>query len=338
MSNGGAGGDTNGGAGVGGGGGGPGVETCGNGIDDDNDTLADCVDSDCSSTPYCTATGWICDIGYFNEAANPSIPSPYCDCSCGYHDPDCDLPSTTNTWCGGSPPVTGQTCVNDVCTAPTAWICLAADYDELLQGTANPECDCGCGAPDPDCEDATLAVVGCPSGQACTSAGVCDPVPAAWTCTDIWFDEAGQGDPPYCDCSCGAHDPDCDIVPAVTLTCAGATPEAGQECVNDVCDSPTAWTCTPTYYDEVGQGAPNPLCDCECGFPDPDCAVDPPLGVEGCLAGESCNDAGTCESSIIIPPGWTCNDLFYADVAHGTPPSTATAAVVPRPDCESAGE
>jgi hypothetical protein len=149
---------------------------------------------------------------------------------------------------------------------------------------------------------------------------VCDPVPAAWTCSDAWFDEAGQGDPPYCDCSCGAHDPDCDIVPAVTLTCAGATPEAGQQCVADVCDAPTAWTCMPAYYDEVGQNAANPLCDCECGFPDPDCAVDPPLGVEGCLAGEICNDTGTCESPIIVPPGWTCDDGYFDEAGQGFTP------------------
>jgi hypothetical protein len=156
-----------------------------------------------------------------------------------------------------------------------------------------------------------LPVIGCPLGQACTSAGVCDPVPAAWTCTDAFYDEAGQGDPPYCDCSCGAHDPDCDIVPAPLLVCAELEGEPGQECVADICTEPTAWICLPEYYNEVANGAANPFCTCDCGAVDPDCQ-DATLAVEGCLAGEVCSDTGTCEPG--VPAGWVCNPNYYGDV------------------------
>lgn len=309
-----------GGAGVGGAGGDPGGEICNNGTDDDANGDIDCADAACVGTASCTLpAGWTCAQGFFNEAGDGTPLTYYCDCQCGGHDPDCDLPPNNNPlYCSGDVAQAGQACVNDLCTAPTDWTCAAADWDELAQGTANPECNCNCGVADPDCDDAALPIAGCPAGQQCTAEGECDAVPGAWSCDDIWYDEGGNGLQPYCDCSCGAHDPDCDIVPAAELLCSGELPEPGQVCTADVCDAPDAWICDPDYFDEVGQGTAGALCDCECGFPDPDCAVDPPLTVEGCAAGETCNASGTCEDAgVVVPPTWTCNPAYYDDVGQG---------------------
>ncbi|MEP7125972.1 MAG: DUF4215 domain-containing protein [Byssovorax sp.] len=54
--------------------------------------------------------------------------------------------------------------------APAAWTCDPAYYDE----GKNPDayCDCGCGAPDPDCAP-SVPVYGCAPGQTCNASGKC---------------------------------------------------------------------------------------------------------------------------------------------------------------------
>lgn len=59
---------------------------------------------------------------------------------------------------------------------PAAWTCSGALYAE---GTA---CDCGCGAPDLDCEDRTAPIRGCGTGEVCSDAE-CVPRPGNDTCT-----------------------------------------------------------------------------------------------------------------------------------------------------------
>ena len=34
---------------------------------------------------------------------------------------------------------------------------------------------------------------------------------------------------------------------------------------------PDKWNCFGSFYDEIGSGAKDPICDCECGVFDPDC-------------------------------------------------------------------
>ncbi|MFO0548362.1 MAG: hypothetical protein U0271_08250 [Polyangiaceae bacterium] len=78
---------------------------------------------------------------------------------------------------------------------PAAWTCDQALFHD------GASCDCECGAPDPDCDDLALPVVGCTAPDTC-NAGNC--VPAAWTCPGNYY---GTSD--GCDCGCGLVDPDC---------------------------------------------------------------------------------------------------------------------------------
>lgn len=178
---------------------------------------------------------WTCDPSTY--AADDG-----CDCACGVVDPDC----------GAAPDVTAcDYC--DACGAPAQCVdrvdpahverCLAVDTpdewvcDPFVYG-ADDVCDCGCGAPDPDCADATAA--SCDSCSECgearcdvivnaTNNALCQPPPPPpdeWTCNDLYY---GDGD---CDCACGALDIDCPV---------GATPAACEYCT--ACPKPNGQTC-----------------------------------------------------------------------------------------------
>lgn len=128
--------------------------------------------------------------------------------------------------------------------------------------------------------------------------------PPEWTCDPVWYAEVANGAAEqYCDCECGALDPDCEIEPALPI---GDCYE-GQTCdfAAFQCEgSPTDWTCDDTEFDGgAGNG-----CDCNCGAPDPDCALDPVETVEGCEAGDSCTPGGVC-----VPAAWTCDPTYFAD-------------------------
>jgi hypothetical protein len=63
-----------------------------------------------------------------------------------------------------------QSCPDDCRVAPPAgWTCAPEVYAD------RDECDCACGLPDPDCDDPSLAVHGCPSGEVCGPGGECAP-------------------------------------------------------------------------------------------------------------------------------------------------------------------
>ena len=141
--------------------------------------------------------------------------------------------------------------------------------------------------------------------------GICVPedpqppaVPPGWTCDPFQFDETNQ---PlafvWCDCDCGAHDPDCDM-PDVDMLCGESFPEPHTTCVADVCVHPV-WTCDPGLFDQQGQGVPNPTCDCNCGIEDPDCSGPAPQA--GCAAGELCRNAAC------VPTTWSCFPGFFYD-------------------------
>jgi len=57
---------------------------------------------------------------------------------------------------------------------PPGWTCNASYYDETGASAGEAWCDCGCGAPDPDCA-AGAQVDGCSEGETCSSAGACVP-------------------------------------------------------------------------------------------------------------------------------------------------------------------
>ena len=119
-----------------------------------------------------------------------------------------------------------------------------------------------------------------------------------WTCPWPWYND---GD--YCDCACGMWDPDCDTATNPMTGCAkGQTCEKTEAGLSYCAGIPTAWTCAPDRY------ADGSVCDCDCGYPDPDCANDL-LPQTGCEDGTRC----TASSPTCIPDGWTCPDSYFLD-------------------------
>ena len=191
---------------------------------------------------------------------------------------------------------------------PLAWTCPPAAYNG---GTDS--CDCGCGAPDPDCKNPLNLVAGCKSTQICSAAGVCaDKAPASWTCAPTAY--AGLDD---CNCGCGAADPDCDLgLPlwgckvgetcSATGNCVACKPScAGKVCGDDgcggscgTCQDPTKAACSAGQC--VNPCAPKPLA-CQTNA----------CGDNGC--GGSC---GTCAS------GWACQDGNCTAVALPSAPTS----------------
>jgi cysteine-rich repeat protein len=140
--------------------------------------------------------GWLCDALFYGAADG-------CDCGCGVQDPDCidataascdyctDLGSCGLGSCPGNitpannaqcdPVICGDSVVGpgeqcddgnttggDGCDAscqyevPASWACSTSYYG------SQDGCDCGCGAPDPDCTDNTAA-----SCDYCQDTGSC---------------------------------------------------------------------------------------------------------------------------------------------------------------------
>jgi hypothetical protein len=191
---------------------------CGCGVrdpdcDDPNSYLKGCdtgqtcgQDGTCQGAVLFPPASWVCGSAYYGIGG----PVPECNCGCGAPDPDCDLPHPTFdlTRCK-----TGQTCGKDgTCQGPelmppASWTCKASKFAE---GKTSGTCDCGCGAPDPDCADTHLKITGCGFQQTCDAAGQCagpiGPAPAGWMC-----DNAAYSDGKLCNCACGVRDPDCDL-------------------------------------------------------------------------------------------------------------------------------
>eukprot|EP00727_Mastigamoeba_balamuthi_P013149 m51a1_g8457 putative serine-threonine protein (704) ;mRNA; r:418450-421184 len=176
-----------------------------------NGTGCDCEcgtwDPDCGADPHsdrcpdrsttcdvrgrCVRTGW--------EASGACDPRSYgtsdgCQCGCGgLTDPDCYDPFHELRGCAGlkSPmcELAGGNCTE-------RWACSPKLFGD---GTV---CNCGCGAPDPDCQEPRLPNT-CADNFTCFE-GRC-LAPAGWTCSPSYYN-AGDD----CDCECGMYDPDCD--------------------------------------------------------------------------------------------------------------------------------
>jgi hypothetical protein len=261
---------------------GPGEEQ---GQDDEGDDEGDQDDDD--EAPACTSYLGV-DDG--------------CDCGCG-EDADCGGNGCTEPGCDT---LSCQYCYDadgEAITClhkqpPAEWTCNAAYFDDTFD-----DCDCGCGAMDPDCADAGCSEASCdtPACDYCYGAGgeviTCakDMPPEGWTCGQDAYRDGAQ-----CDCGCGAADPDCAE--------AGCTEPGCDADACWICHDPTGavitctksippegWSCNPAYYNE-----PFDDCDCGCGVPDPDCAG------AGCFEA-SCTDA-TCDY---------CYDADGADIGCG---------------------
>jgi hypothetical protein len=146
-----------------------GASRCGDGVCDLSEDASGCP-ADCEATiPTGPPPGWTCPPGWWNAREG-------CDCACGVRDPDCDVPGQRVFRCGD-----GQTCdaAGRCVEGGGTWFCPASYY-----GTRDG-CDCECGAYDPDCDDASQAVLNCPEGYACGAGGRCVDAygdPPRWLC------------------------------------------------------------------------------------------------------------------------------------------------------------
>lgn len=175
---------------------------------------------------------------------------------------------------------TPESCAGDcdgLFAVPSGWTCNPAWYG------VGDDCDCDCGAYDPDCDDARLDVLNCAPGSACGADGACDvEFPDAWFCRIRSY---GSGD--GCDCDCGAYDPDCDDPGQGVKNCApGSACGSDGACAESI---PEAWECRRSWYGTHDD------CDCRCGAYDPDCD-DPSQTVRNCGLGQVCGGDGTCET------------------------------------------
>ncbi|MBT9555859.1 MAG: hypothetical protein IV100_07520 [Myxococcales bacterium] len=116
---------------------------------------------------------------------------------------------------------------------------------------------------------------------------------ATWSC-----EPATEGDGVFCDCGCGAPDPDCatGLLTVRGCTAFGATCDASGACKGGV--DPLSWTCPLDTWKDGN------VCHCGCGQPDPDCA-DGTLAVLGC-GGKACGTDGTCAPCAPDCDGKTC--------------------------------
>jgi hypothetical protein len=230
---------------------------------------------DCDGA-FAVPDAWTCSPAWYGTRDD-------CDCGCGVRDPDCDLPNMRVLNCAR-----GSRCDADgQCTVPLpeTWACNWTFYN------AGDDCDCNCGAWDPDCARPNLRTVGCRAGGQCLGDGTCsNPAPEGWTCGDLAWNNGNA-----CHCGCGAPDPDCGLEGRQVVGCA-----PGSACLPDgTCEAPfpTSWVCAPQAYGNGGR------CDCNCGAWDPDCATSslPPLN---CDAGLTCWQDGTCVDPAAPPePG-----------------------------------
>ena len=127
---------------------------------DPTQSLYGCQDGQrCGPTGQCEdASGWICNPDFYD--ANDG-----CDCGCGVLDPDCAKEGQQLFGCAPSETCNAAGSCEEA-SVPAEWTCDPAFY------AAQDDCDCNCGAYDPDCNNAELTVVGCLSGV-CASDGTC---------------------------------------------------------------------------------------------------------------------------------------------------------------------
>lgn len=222
---------------------------------------------------------WNCDPDYYGTDDG-------CDCGCGIVDPDCaDGDIATCEYCNDQGSCNIWDCPGTIDPADTAncapvegvpdeWTCNPSYYGD---GT----CDCGCGAVDSDCADATVD-----SCEVCVEDGSCGngDCPANIDPVDNSSCAANMGDP-WGDClNDGATD--------VFTNCA----EEESICVTDNGNPVTVGVCAEVgcttdadCYAMPGTGTAAPICT-DVGFGNV-CLLD-------CSGGEECPDGMSCFADI----------------------------------------
>ncbi len=168
------------------------------------------------------------------------------------------------------------------------WRCGAASWGD---GGA---CDCGCGAPDPDCKGTTAdfcsrcflnGSCSCPKLDGCAFTdcpGLIDPLDNS-VCK--------KPSPENTDSACanGLDDDRDGVVDCADSDCQG----------HDAC-APTTWHCDPSLYADGWR------CDCGCGVHDPDCKDATLDSCTVCDQFGGCNLA-TCPGNIDPTDNASCN-------------------------------
>jgi hypothetical protein len=297
---------------------------CGNGVVDESlDEECDPPDDaacpgDCDTdTCICTYCGdhqvnrpsEECDGG--DDSACPGQCNP--DCTCPYCGDDVVNQPSEECDGGDDAACPGQCQPDCTCFPPLSWTCDPGYYG------ADDGCDCGCGALDPDCVDATVG-----SCQFCDDPGSCGtgPCPANidlnenWHCSvcgDGVVNQASEACDPPEDSACpGQCNPDCtcpycgdDVVNQPSEECDGADDTACPGQCNPDC------TCAPYCGDGVVNQASeqcDPPEDSACpGQCNPDCTCPPYCG-DGVVnqPSEECDspDEGACPGQ--CNPDCTC--------------------------------
>jgi hypothetical protein len=310
-------------------------------IDASDDAGPDATTSDAAVIePEPPPDDWTCPPGLWRDG--------WCDCGCSANDVDCSGNDCIEPGCliGSSCQAcftvegSWQSCVPE--PDPAGWLYC----EESWRGDGIPICDCGCGAPDPDCMGQGCWEPGClkPSCQTrngCNEAGLDPPD----DCTQIGERQAGwrcplgsYGSGDGCDCGCGIADPDCagsgcSESQCYENSCHRCNDGAGRpySCAAADADWDNGSVCSSVRFD-ADDG-----CDCGCGGPDPDCGTS-----EGCSE-RGCDDDGCdrCIDDLGRPTGCNVPSAWDASLCplenYGTGDGCDCGCGADDPDCNGQG-
>jgi hypothetical protein len=248
----------------------------------------DCPGLDVCNANTCEASGWLCPIAWYGDSD--------CDCGCGALDIDCIGPESSH-------------CENNACPLGELihetqnWTCEASDWFCTAHWYGDGLCDCGCGAPDIDCQG--------PENSHCDYTEPCDELGLAVDPDENWHCYMAT---PECsvddDCTISADGPFCDN--NLGGKCVACLDDAhcadGEHCVHTRC-IPAGWTCPAFWY---GDGD----CDCGCGALDADCQS-PEVSACGwhfCPKYEQPDPTQNwlC-NPVMIPAEWICPTSWFLD-------------------------
>jgi hypothetical protein len=172
------------------------LNACTSNVCDSDDTLSPCVfeatigeacddGNACTSDEACTQDLSCLGLDLDCDDENPCTldscdPTPGEGCQNDDADPDDCTYCQSDVDCPGL-----DICVSSQCQEylPEDWTCNADYY------AAGDDCDCNCGAYDPDCDNPANDVVGCPAYSTCLETSLCEALPP--TCTE-YCDKIGD--------------------------------------------------------------------------------------------------------------------------------------------------
>ena len=240
----------------------------------------------CSANEICDnarCIPWTCNAAFYDNLDG-------CDCGCGFPDPDCEVQDFVFGYSDPNAICFNAECFPSTSTTPagppSAWTCSDGFFD------SNDGCDCNCGFPDPDCVADQTSTFGCSANEVCDN-DQCIP----WTCSVLFY-ETSDG----CDCGCGFPDPDCFEQPDLLFGCSDGDICFNGECISsDITASPSfaSPTVPPDWFCPLDFFNSSDGCDCDCGFPDPDCISQPDV-VFGCPPGHVCF-VDKCVDPLTVP-------------------------------------